>query len=185
MHTLGYNCPTSADYTIYKSSRWCYFYCNGKNVIMSSCYSLFRKCTFHPYIPYCPEAHQNDYSYVCWLSRPTFRFTMQEFSIVGSYMHGVPPKTQNCQTLWVGACLGMGTCSGQAPQYLVSKVRTHLSMTSFAAFFAGSIKFAYYKKQMLQKLGFLAWYSFPLPSGWPWQSMSKVMIQVDSLPSGS
>ena len=97
--------------------------------------------------------------YVCWLSRPTFRFTMQEFSI-GAVTWSTS-KTTKLSNFGGWRLLGMGTCLGQAPRYLASKVRTHLSMTSFAAFFAGSIKFAYYKKRMLQKLGFLAQYSFP------------------------
>ena len=42
---------------------------------------------------------------------------MQEFSMVGGYMEN-PEKPQNCQN-WggggggVGACTGMGACSGQ------------------------------------------------------------------------
>ena len=37
---------------------------------------------------------------------------MQEFSMVGGYMENLE-KPQNCQNWGVGACLGMGACSGQ------------------------------------------------------------------------
>ena len=32
-----------------------------------------------------PKVHKNNRSYICELSGPTFRFTMQEFSMVGGY----------------------------------------------------------------------------------------------------
>ena len=52
-------------------------------------------------------------SQLCELSGSTFGFNMQEFSMVGGYMHGKPQKPQNCQNWGVAACLGMGACSGQ------------------------------------------------------------------------
>ena len=57
-----------------------------------------------------PKVHQNNCSYK--LSRPTFGFTTREFSMVGGYMEN-PAKPQNCQNWGVGACSGMGACSGQ------------------------------------------------------------------------
>ena len=45
----------------------------------------------------------------CELSGPTFRFTMQGFSMVGGYLKDFE-KPQNCQNWGVGACMGMGTC---------------------------------------------------------------------------
>ena len=42
----------------------------------------------------------------------TFGFTTWEFSVVGSYTEN-PEKPQNCQNWGVGACTGMGACSGQ------------------------------------------------------------------------
>ena len=44
------------------------------------------------------EVHQDDHSYVLELSGPTFRFTMQEFSMVGGYTEDLR-KPQNCQNL--------------------------------------------------------------------------------------
>ena len=49
---------------------------------------------------------------LCELSGPTFGFTMWEFSMVGGYTEN-PEKPQNCQNWVVGACTGMGACSGQ------------------------------------------------------------------------
>ena len=42
------------------------------------------------------KVHQNNPSYVCELSGPTFGFTMQEFSMVGGYTEN-PEEPQNCQ----------------------------------------------------------------------------------------
>ena len=49
---------------------------------------------------------------LCEVSGPTLGFTTQEFSIMGGYMEN-PEKPQNCQKWGVGACTGMGACSGQ------------------------------------------------------------------------
>ena len=46
------------------------------------------------------------------LSGSTFGFNMQEFSMVGGYMENLK-NHKNCQNWRVGACLGMGACSGQ------------------------------------------------------------------------
>ena len=55
-----------------------------------------------------PKVHQNNRSYnVCELSGPTFGFTMQEFSMVGSYTETL--KTTKLSKLG-GGHLRMGTC---------------------------------------------------------------------------
>ena len=47
------------------------------------------------------------------LSGPTYLWiTTREFSMVGGYTESLE-KPQNCQNRGVGACTGMGTCSGQ------------------------------------------------------------------------
>ena len=51
-------------------------------------------------------------SQLCELSEPTFRFTTQEFSIVGVYTKNLK-ETTKLSKLGVGTCSGMGTCSGQ------------------------------------------------------------------------
>ena len=51
-----------------------------------------------------PKVHPNN--------QLTFGFTMQEFSMVGSYTEDLN-KLQNCHYWWVGTCAGMGTCPGQ------------------------------------------------------------------------
>ena len=51
-------------------------------------------------------------SQLCELSGPTFGFTTQEFNIVGGYTEN-PEKPLNGQNWGVGACTGMGACSGQ------------------------------------------------------------------------
>ena len=51
-------------------------------------------------------------SQLCELSGSTYGFNTQEFRMVGGYMENLE-KPQNCQNWGVGACLGMGACSGQ------------------------------------------------------------------------
>ena len=51
-------------------------------------------------------------SQLCELSGSTFGFNTQEFSMVGGYTENLE-KPLNCQNWRVGACLGMGACSGQ------------------------------------------------------------------------
>ena len=45
---------------------------------------------------------------------------MQEFSMVGGYTENLE-KPQNCQNWGVGTCSGMGACSGQYGNTLLSK----------------------------------------------------------------
>ena len=51
-------------------------------------------------------------SELCELSGSTFEFNAQEFSMVGGYMENLK-KPQNHQNWGMGACSGVGTCSGQ------------------------------------------------------------------------
>ena len=53
----------------------------------------------------CGAQSASDQSQVCELNEPTFWFTMQEFSMVGSYTEDLK-KSQNCQNWGVGACTG-------------------------------------------------------------------------------
>ena len=52
-----------------------------------------------------PEVHQNNCSYVDELSGTYFRFTMQQFSMVGGYIKEFR-KPLNCQNWGVGAFQG-------------------------------------------------------------------------------
>jgi len=82
----------------------------------SSLYPCFVR-TFD--IWYC-ATHSASQLQVCELSGPTFRFTTQEFSMVGGYMENLE-KPQNCQNLGVGACLGQyGKCMISSLLYLLS-----------------------------------------------------------------
>ena len=62
-----------------------------------------------------------------------FRFTTQEFSMVGSYMEDLK-KRQNCQNWEVGACTGMGACPGQYCLPYSAKISWVFNFTNFVNF---------------------------------------------------
>ena len=67
----------------------------------------------------------SEQSQLCELSAPTFGFTMQYFSVVGSYTENLE-KPQNYQYWGMGTCTGIGTfCLGRC-SLLISNACLHL-----------------------------------------------------------
>ena len=67
----------------------------------------------------------SEQSQLCELSAPTFGFTMQYFSMVGSYTENLE-KPQNYQYWGMGTCTGIGTfCLGRC-SLLISNACLHL-----------------------------------------------------------
>ena len=58
-----------------------------------------------------PEVHQNYCNYFCEQSEPTLARYAR--TLHGEQLHGGPLKTQKCQNLGMGACMGMGACPRQ------------------------------------------------------------------------
>ena len=63
------------------------------------------------------KVHQNDHSYVCELSGPTFKVTTQEFSKVGGYMEDFQKATNR----------RVGTCPGQYSKGSVGNTPLHIA----------------------------------------------------------